>query len=274
MDTKQLSPSHWHGGIKKERWRKFYTLEYVSFCITYAYLTEISPVPGLHVEYELALKPKPCSAFNPARVWHASGSPACIFPIAWFLKQTKTRLPCRVTAHESLLSQGPKCSTIFPTIRHTMSDPAAMPFSYSGRRNESTTQTLLQSVAYDFSVAKPRNMCLWMMPDFGISEFQFVWSKLNALDSLSHLIHRKGFHTESSPGVIYFTITWSCRVTISNFRFFQRDLTVRESILCTKVGSNTINLVMAWEHVHFFFEKKNGSIRYVGRSLYATYISI
>ena len=44
----------------------------------------------------------------------------------------------------------------------TMSHPAAMPFSYSGRLTSGV-----------------------LMPDFGISEFQFVWSKLNALERLS-----------------------------------------------------------------------------------------
>jgi len=41
-----------------------------------------------------------------------------------------------------------------------------------------------------------------------------------------------------------------------------------------KSRSNTINLVMAWEHVRFFFEEKYGSVHYVSRSLYATYIRV
>jgi hypothetical protein len=66
-------------------------------------------------------------------------------------------------------------------------------------------------------------------------------------------VHCKRFHSESSPRIIYFTIALSCRVTVSHFRIFRSDLTVRGSIPCTKIALNTINLVMAREYVHFFF---------------------
>ena len=129
----------------------------------------------------------------------------------------------------------PRCSSIFPTRPSHYVTPSRHAVFILRSTNESTTQSQRRKVI-NFGV---------LMPNFGISEFQFVWSKLNDLDRLSHLIHCKGFHTESSPGVIYFTITWSCRVTISNFRIFRSNLTVRESIPCTKVGLNTINLVVA-----------------------------
>jgi hypothetical protein len=87
-----------------------------------------------------------------------------------------------------------------------------------------------------------------------------------------HLIHRKGFHTESSPGVIYFTMTWSCRVTISNFRIFRRDLTVRESILCTKVGLNTMNFWSWHGNTFVFFWKKNMVVSAMSGEVYMQHI--
>jgi hypothetical protein len=75
------------------------------------------------------------------------------------------------------------------------------------------------------------------------------------LDCCDTSVHCKRFHSESSPGIIYFTIALSCRVSVSHFRIFRSDLTVREIIPRIKIALNTINLVMAREHVTFFFWK-------------------
>lgn len=79
------------------------------------------------------------------------------------------------------------------------------------------------------------------------------------------------FHSECSPEVAHLTSTWSCRVTISDLRILWNDITVRESIPCTKVGSSIINLVMAWEHIHSFLNIYiYSSVCYVWESLHVT----